>query len=94
MISTRSLIIVLVLLLLALQYNLWVSHDGPLKTIELRKEIAKQKKQNRALIKKNKLLATQVNDLKDGKASVQDLARDELGMVKPGERYYKFIQKQ
>lgn len=92
MISTRSLIVVLVLLLLALQYKLWFASNGVSQTLKLKKEITLQKELNKQLVSKNKTLTVQVQALKNGKASMQDLARDELGMIKPGEKYYKFVR--
>jgi len=90
--TARSIIIVLIVLFVGLQYKLWIAHDGISQTIRLNKRIASQLTANQVFIKRNKMLAAQINELKSGTGSIQDLARDELGMIEPGETYYQFVR--
>lgn len=90
MINKRFIIAVLVLLFAVLQYELWISDDGLTKTIELRHSIRQQMKQNKKIIKQNDELTHQIMQLKKGKGTVESLAREEVGMIKPGETYYQF----
>ncbi len=89
--STRSLIISLLLLFGILQYKLWVSSNGVAQTLNLNRAISAQDQANEVLLKRNHELTDQIDELKQGKASVVDLARNELGMVKPHETYYQFV---
>ena len=89
--TARSLIVVLLVLFGVLQYKLWISSNGIAQTIQLKNSIAQQMESNQKLIKRNQILSSQVSELQHGKATVVDLARDEIGMIKPGETYYQFV---
>lgn len=88
----KILICVLFLLLIFLQYRFWGAHSGLLHTFGLRKDIATQQKINYKFTKRNQKLAEQVYQLKHDKNSVELLAREKLGMIKPGEQYYRVIR--
>lgn len=89
--TTRSLIVSLLLLFGILQYKLWVSSNGVAQTINLNRAISAQQQANERLSQRNQRLLGQINELQRGKASVVDLARNELGMVRPHETYYQFV---
>ena len=40
----------------------------------------------------NDALAAEVQDLKSGEAAVEERARSELGMIKPGETFYRVVE--
>jgi 2-C-methyl-D-erythritol 4-phosphate cytidylyltransferase len=40
------------------------------------------------------VLAAEVEDLKSGEAAVEERARSELGMIKPGETFYRVVEPQ
>ena len=48
----------------------------------------------RLLKQRNAALAAEVEDLKSGEAAVEDRARSELGMIKPGETFYRVVEPQ
>ena len=89
--TTRSLIVSLVLLFGILQYKLWVSSNGIAETLNLKSAITTRVDTNQKLNKRNQILNSQVQELKQGKETVVDLARNEVGMIKPGETYYHFV---
>ncbi len=91
MMNVRALSIILIALFALLQYKLWIAGDGISQTLSLRKSIANQIEKNNHLSKRNLLLAHQIHSLQTGQDSIEDLARDELGMVKNNEQYYQFI---
>ena len=53
----------------------------------MRRQIAAQQAANAQARQANERLAAEVQDLKDGLEMVEEKARSELGMVKPGEIY-------
>ena len=93
----RGLRIVLVLLLVLLawlQYRLWVGNGGEREVSALRARVDRQARDNAGLQQRNDALAAEVEDLKSGEAAVEERARNELGMIKPGETFYRVIERQ
>ncbi len=87
----RVLLLVLALLLAALQYKLWYGNGGQREVVALRAQVDTQVAENRRLQARNDALAAEVADLKAGGEAVEERARSELGMVKPGETFYRVI---
>ena len=90
----KKIILLLAVLFLFLQYKLWFQNDSLVETWQLEKRIAKEESENSILIKRNNILQAEVKDLKNNYAAIEERARSELGMVKPGEKFYLFIEKQ
>ena len=84
----------LLVLLLGLQYPLWLGSGGLISLWKLKSEIAVQKAENASLRQHNRALEAEVLDLKQGLASAEERARLELGMVKKGESFYQIIENQ
>lgn len=89
----KSLVVVLTSLFLILQYKLWFEHNGVAQVWRLRQSIAMQTDENTQLSQRNTVLAAEVQDLKSGKAAVEEHARNDLGMIKPGEVFYQIVEK-
>ena len=90
--SARAvLLLVLALLLGWLQYTLWLGSGGQRQVAALRERVALQEAENQRLQQRNDALAAEVEDLKSGEAAVEERARSELGMVKPGETFYRVV---
>ena len=53
---------------------------------------AAQEAENARLIERNEVLAAEVEDLRAGKAVLEERARAELGLIKPGETFYRVIE--
>ena len=87
----RLLLLALVLLLCGLQYKLWFGSGGHHEVVALRAQVAAQEAENAELRQRNEALAAEVEDLKSGEAAIEERARSELGMVKPGETFYRVI---
>jgi cell division protein FtsB len=81
----------LLLLLVALQYRLWISDDGVRTLMSLRRAVAAQKKENDELSRRNSELAGEVKDLKEGNSAVEERARYDLGMIGASESFYQII---
>jgi cell division protein FtsB len=87
----KTLLGVLFLLLLMLQYRLWVG-DGSLAEVrQLRADIEAQKAENAQLAERNRALQAEVKDLKQGLEAIEERARSQLGMVKQGETFFHMI---
>ena len=81
----RPLHIVLIVLLLALQGQLWFGRGSIPDVWRLRQQLQEQKAQNAADQLANDRLGAELHDLKDGLEMVEERARAEIGMVKPNE---------
>ena len=86
------LLALLALLLAFLQYKLWLGSGGQREGAALRAQVARQEAENLKLQQRNEALKAEVEDLKSGEAAVEERARSELGMVKPGETFYRVIE--
>ena len=82
--------IVLVLLLVLLQYQLWTGRGSVPEVAQLQKKLNDQKEANAKAQVANERLESEVNDLKEGIEMVEERARQELGMVKPNEIFVQF----
>lgn len=90
----RVLIAVLVTLLVALQFRLWVG-EGSLADIHgLKNEIAAQEDELVRLRARNQELQAEVMDLREGIDALEERARRDLGMIKPGEIFIQVIERE
>ena len=83
----------LVAFILAIQYPLWLGKGSWLKVWEFSTKVDQQKEKNLQLAARNAGLDAEVRDLKQGSEAVEERARVELGMIKPGEVFYQVIDK-
>ena len=86
--SPYWLVIVLVLLLVGLQYRLWIGEGSLAQVSRLQQQIAEQQGENERLLERNRILEAEVMELKRGMETVEERARQELGMLKEGETIY------
>ncbi|TYT25226.1 cell division protein FtsB [Luteimonas viscosa] len=87
----RWMLLALVVLLGWLQYRLWLGNGGTRAVEELDARVVQQRRQNEGLEQRNAALAAEVADLKSGEAAIEERARNELGMIKPGETFYRVV---
>jgi cell division protein FtsB len=83
----------LIALLIAIQYPLWIGKGSWLRVWEVNKQLTQQKEKNAMLASRNAGLDADVRDLKEGLTAVEERARLELGMIKPGEAYYQIVDR-
>lgn len=76
---------------LLLQYRIWLSHDGVREVVRLRSAVAAQQAEDGRLAERNRELAAEVHDLKNGMAALEERARSELGMIGDSETYYQVV---
>jgi cell division protein FtsB len=88
----KILPIILVVLLIILQYRLWLQPGGMLDMLRMRKQLTIELQQNELLKKRNQALMQQVQGLKNNNEAVEARARHELGMIKKGETFYQVVK--
>ncbi len=88
----RLVVLVLIVLLLGLQYRLWVGDGSLAQVTDLKQQIAAQQGENERLLERNRILEAEVLELKSGMETVEERARHELGMVKEGETLYQLAE--
>lgn len=88
----RLIVLVLMVLIALLQLKYWVGPGGVRDVEALRVRVAEQEAENARLAERNEALAAEVEDLRAGKAALEERARAELGLIKPGETFYRVIE--
>lgn len=81
----RVLIAVLALLLLKLHFELWLDDNGVRYAALLREDLQEQIASNEATRQRNEQLSAELADLADGTEIVEEWARQQRGMLRPGE---------
>ena len=85
----RALAVIFVLLILALQYPMWLGKGGWLQVRELGRQVEAQREVNADLKARNAALDADVRDLKTGFEAIEERARSELGMVRQDEVFFQ-----
>lgn len=88
----RWLNIFLVVMVIGLQYRLWVGPGSWAQIALFEREIAAQREHNDHLVARNQMLAGEVLSLKSGNDAIEEHARNDLGMVKRGETFYLVVE--
>ncbi|MGB5102857.1 MAG: cell division protein FtsB [Steroidobacteraceae bacterium] len=87
----RIVAALLLVALLALQYRLWVSPNGMRDVWRTQKAIEAQAEENARLAERNKTLAAEVRDLKEGRTAIEERARTDLGMIGTNETFFQVV---
>ena len=89
----RWISIVLLLLLAALQYPLWIGKGGWLRVKEIDTQLQAQREINQKHEMRNASMEAEVRDLKSGHEAIEERARYELGMIRKGEIFMHIPEK-
>jgi cell division protein FtsB len=81
----------LILIILGLQFRLWTGPGSLAEITRLDESISNQNTENTALEYRNEALLTEVEALKAGTEAVEEIAREELGLIKEGETFYMIV---
>ena len=84
------LVLVLSVLLILVQVNIWTGDYSYSNLKNLKKELNEKKQLTIELEENNLLLEQEKNQLRSERNAIEGLARSELGLIKPGETFYKF----
>jgi len=87
----KLIVAILFVLLIWLQYKLWLGDGGIPEVLELEQEIEAVQAEVNTLQERNKALNAEVMDLKKGIEAIEERARSEMGMIKKDEIYYQVI---
>lgn len=88
----RFLIALLLVLLVVLQFRLWVGEGSLAELHLLKQDIAEQKHELEQMRRRNQALQAEVSDLKKGLEAIEERARHDLGMIRQGETFYQIIE--
>ncbi|MBI1731607.1 MAG: cell division protein FtsB [Gammaproteobacteria bacterium] len=87
----KYLNILLLLLLAGVQYRLWVG-NGSIPDVRRLKGVQEaQIAANAELAERNRSLAAEVMDLKQGSEALEERARSEMGMIRAGETFFQYV---
>ena len=89
--TLRIVAALLLVALLALQYRLWVSPNGVRDLWRSEATIEAQREENARLAERNRRLAAEVRDLKEGRAAIEERARTDLGMIAADETFFQVL---
>ncbi len=81
----------LLLVLVLLQYRIWVGEGSFAEVWDLYQQVKTQQTENHQLQERNQALEAEVIDLKQGLDAIEERAREELGMIKDDETFYHII---
>ena len=87
----KILALVLLILLVWLQYKIWLQDGGIPEVLQLQQEVESVKTEVSKLEERNASLDAEVQDLKKGLDAIEERARSEMGMIREGEVYYQVI---
>lgn len=83
----RLVQLTLLALIIVLQYRFWFAENGYFDRKQLEQELIEQQAQLDAQQAINANLQARVDDLKSGNEAIEELARQNLGLIKPGETF-------
>ncbi len=89
----RWLLGILLLILVFLQYRLWIAEGSLAEQKRLETQVEEQTAINQALRERNAVLEREVLELQTGNSGVEQRAREQLGLVREGETFYQFVEK-
>jgi cell division protein FtsB len=80
------------ILLLILQYPLWIGTGSFADVYNLQQQLKTQQQQLRAHQQRNQKLSTEIRSLQQQAGAIENRARYELSMVRQGETYIRLIR--
>ena len=81
----------LVLLFFLLVYSLIWGKNGVVEHAGIRNEMEVQQLVNKELQERNNKMFAEIEDLRQGLDAIEERARNELGLVKEGETFYRIV---
>lgn len=89
--SKNSVSVALIFLLLLLQWRLFLGKNSVIDYFENQHEIEIITSSNNELTIRNEILKALIEDLKGGVDAAEEVARKELGYIKPNETFFRLL---
>jgi cell division protein FtsB len=89
----RWVLLALLALQLIFLYRLFFGEGSYAQQVELSRQVEQQKARNELLEERNRILAEEVEGLRDDPEAIEERARTDLGMVKQGESFFLVLEK-
>jgi cell division protein FtsB len=87
----RLLSVLLLATLCWLQYDFWLGKNGLMDYLAVEANVDIQQEANAELVQRNQQMYAEIDDLRRGQESIEERARNELGMIKPNETFFRVI---
>ncbi|PKF51676.1 cell division protein FtsB [Enterovibrio nigricans] len=87
----RMLTVLLFVLFGWLQCHLWWGKNGVTDYLEVNAVAETAALANEKLHQRNQQMFAEIADLKRGQEAIEERARNELGMIKPGETFFRIV---
>jgi len=88
----RLLVALLLVVVGCLQYRLWYGSHSIQHYLKQQEELKSYQASNVELKKRNKVLQADVADLQSGMDSIEERARNELGLIRQDEYFFRLVQ--
>lgn len=82
---------VLIILLAVLQYRLWIGEGSLAHAHRLEKEIKLQQAENDRMQERNRIMDVEVEELKTGLDTIEERARNDIGLIKKDETFFMLM---
>jgi cell division protein FtsB len=79
------------LILLGLQYRIWLGSGSLAEIARLQHKLNEQLLHNAAIRERSRVLEIEVRELQQGTEGFEERARQEMGMIKQGETFFLYI---
>jgi cell division protein FtsB len=90
----KAVLVMLLVVLILLQVRLWVGAGSIAEIVRLENAIDDQNTENAKLEARNGVLKEDVSDLRNGLDSIEERARNELGLIRQGETFYLIVDEE
>ncbi|MAZ77818.1 MAG: cell division protein FtsB [Legionellaceae bacterium] len=87
----RAVFAIVIVLFGYLQCQLWFGAQGLAQTLRLKHAVFLQMQSNQSQVARNNKMLANIHQLKTNNALIESMAREQLGMIKQGETYYRFV---
>ncbi|MEK9941737.1 MAG: septum formation initiator family protein [Gammaproteobacteria bacterium] len=87
----RGLLFSLVAVVVGLQYALWFGKSNVIDLVRLRQTVDTLEIENVTLRARNDQLHSDVNEIKNRMEAIEARAREQLGLILPGETYFQIV---
>ena len=90
--KVKVILAVFVVIFIVLQYALWAGKHNVIDLYRLNRQVDNVRNENHEFESRNNQLHEDVIDIKSRLGAIESRARFNLGLIKPGETYYQFVQ--